>query len=85
LYPTEQQPIIRALGGCNAIDDIEIHQADNVIPLEVSATPIFDDKGRIIYAIAAFQNINQRKGRSRADQFTKELALKNFLQQAKMH
>jgi len=51
----------------------------------VSATPIFDDKGRIIYAIAAFQNISQRKGRSRAVQFTKELALKMFLQQAKMH
>jgi len=53
-------------------------------PLEVSAN-FFDDKGRIIYAIAAFQNISQRKGRSRADQFTKELALKMLLLQAKMH
>jgi len=32
LYPTEQQPIIRALGESVTIDDIEIHQADNVIP-----------------------------------------------------
>jgi len=53
------------VGESVTIDDIEIHQADNVIPW-VSATPIFFDKGRIIYAIAAFQNINQRKGRSRA-------------------
>jgi len=74
LYPTEQQPIIRA-GESVTIDDIEIHQADNVIPFEVSH-PNFDDKGRIIYAIAAFQNISQRKAEAEI-QFTKELALKN--------
>jgi PAS domain S-box-containing protein len=86
LYPTEQQPIIRALGGESVtIDDIEIHQADNIIPLEVSATPIFDDKGRIIYAIAAFQDISQRKkAEAERIQFTKELGLKTVaLQQAK--
>lgn len=62
LYPTEQQPILRALNGENIItNDIEIHQGDKVIPLEVSATPIFDEKGEIVYAIAAFQDIAQRK------------------------
>jgi len=62
LYPTEQQPILRALNGENTtIDDMTIHQGDKVIPLEVSATPIFDEKGEIVYAIAAFQDITQRK------------------------
>lgn len=85
LYPTEQQPIMRALGGESVtIDDIEIHQADKIIPLEISATPIFDDKGQIIYAIAAFQDITQRKkAEAERIQFTQELALKNVaLQQA---
>ena len=43
------------------IDDMAIHQGDKDIPLEVSATPIFDEKGEIVYAIAAFQDITQRK------------------------
>ncbi|MFB2836525.1 AAA family ATPase [Aerosakkonemataceae cyanobacterium BLCC-F167] len=62
LYPTEQQPILRALNGENTTsDDMTIHQRDRVIPLEVSATPIFDENGEIVYAIAAFQDITQRK------------------------
>ena len=62
LYPTELQPILRALKGENTtIDDMTIHQGNKVIPLEVSATPIFDEKGEIVYAIAAFQDITQRK------------------------
>ncbi len=86
LYPTEQQPLMQALKGkSTTIDDIEIHQADKLIPLETSATPIFDEKGQIVYAIAAFQDITQRK-RAEAEriQFNQELALKNVaLQQAK--
>lgn len=86
LYPSEQQPIIRALKGeTMTIDNLEIRQKDKTIPLEVSATPIFDEKGEIIYAIAAFADITQRK-RAEAEriQFTQELAQKNIaLQQAK--
>jgi PAS domain S-box-containing protein len=85
-YPTEQQPILRALKGESATtDDMEVHQVDKTIPLEVSATPVFDEKGQIIYAIAAFQDITQRK-QAEADrvQFTQELALKNLaLERAK--
>ena len=33
-------------------DDLEIHQQDWVVPLEVTSTPIRDDSGKIIYAIA---------------------------------
>lgn len=84
-YPTEKQPIIRALNGESIIiDDIELHLRNKIIPLEVLATPIFDKKGQIIYAIAAFQDITQRKqAEAERTQFTQELALKNTaLQQA---
>ena len=86
LYPTDQQPIVRALKGERSIiDDLEIHQTDKTIPLEVSATPVFDENGQIAYAIAAFTDITQRK-QSEAEriQFTQNLALNNMaLQQAK--
>jgi PAS domain S-box-containing protein len=85
LYPTEQQPIVRALSGdCITIDNLEIRGADKIVPLEVSATPIFDEKGQIVYAIAAFTDISQHK-RAEAEriQFTQELAIKNIaLEQA---
>ncbi len=86
LYPTQQQPIVRALNGeSTTTDDIEIHQVDKTIPLEVSATPVYDEKGQIVYAIAAFQDITERK-QAEADRvaFTQELALKNLaLERAK--
>lgn len=85
-YPTQKQPILQALNGkSTTVDDIEIQQADKIIPLEVSATPIFDEKGQIIYAIAAFADITQRKqAEAERIQFTQELASKNAaLQQAK--
>jgi PAS domain S-box-containing protein len=62
LYPTEQLPIVRSLHGerVNA-DDLELYQPDKIIPLEISTTPIFDKTGKLVYAIAAFQDITQRK------------------------
>jgi PAS domain S-box-containing protein len=86
LYPNEQQPIVQALNGeSTTVDDMVIHQADKIIPLEVSATPIYDDKREIVYAIAAFADITQRKqAEAERIKFTQELALKNAaLQQAK--
>ncbi|MBW4576212.1 MAG: AAA-like domain-containing protein [Aphanothece sp. CMT-3BRIN-NPC111] len=85
-YPPDNRPIMQALKGESVtIDDLEIHQADKTIPLEVSATPIFDEKGEIVYAIAAFQDITQRKqAEAERIEFTQELALKNIaLEQAK--
>lgn len=86
LYPIEQMPIMQALNGESiTVDDMVIHRADKMIPLEVSATPIFDEKGEILYAIAAFADITQRK-QTEAEriQFTQQLASKNSaLQQAK--
>lgn len=79
IYPATEQPIMQALNGQSvSIDDMEIHQADQVIPLEVSTTPIFDQKGKVIYAIAAFQDISQRKKLEiERQKFIQELALKN--------
>ncbi|MEW6493830.1 MAG: AAA family ATPase [Cyanobacteriota bacterium] len=62
LYPTEHLPIVRSLQGERVkAEDLEIRQADKTIPLEVSTTPIFDETGKIVYAIAAFQDITERK------------------------
>ncbi|MBD2494883.1 AAA family ATPase [Nostoc sp. FACHB-280] len=78
-YPMEKQPIIRALHGESiVIDDLELELGNQVIPLEVLATPIFDNKGEIIYAIAAFQDITQRQqAEAERAKFTQELAQKN--------
>lgn len=86
IYPPDRLPIIRALQGerCTA-DDIEIYQGNQRIPIEVWATPIFNDQEQVVYAIAAFQNITQRK-QTEAErlQLLQELTIKNTaLQQAK--
>lgn len=86
IYPAEQLPIVRALQGEQVtVSDLEIHQEDRIIPVEGVGTPIFDDEGKIIYAITAFQDITPRK-QAEADRirFTQELALKNLaLEKAK--
>ena len=76
LYPQEKLPVIRALlqGETCTVDDMEIHQEDKIIPIEVWATPIYDEKGKIIYAIAAFQDITQRKqAEAEKQKFTDQL------------
>ncbi|MDJ0796910.1 MAG: AAA family ATPase [Calothrix sp. MO_167.B12] len=79
IYPAEKQPIFRALQGETVtVDDTEIHRGDLVIPLEVSATPIFDRHGKIIYAIAAFIDITERnQAEAQRIKFTKKLSQKN--------
>jgi two-component sensor histidine kinase/ligand-binding sensor domain-containing protein len=62
LYPSEDLPLVRALRGeKTTINDVEIHQSDKIIPLEAWGTPIYDEQGAIIYGIAAFQDITERK------------------------
>ena len=62
LYPTEQLPAVRALKGETVhTEDLEIHHPDGrIIPLEVHTTPVLDDRGKIISAINAFQDITDR-------------------------
>ncbi|MFN6487489.1 MULTISPECIES: AAA family ATPase [unclassified Nostoc] len=62
IYPSERLPIIRALSGERTrIDDIDIHQNNATIPVEGWGTPVFDEQGNVVYAIAAFQDITERK------------------------
>ena len=63
LYPTADLPLVRALKGeTTTADNIEIHRPDQkIIPVEVLGTPIYDEQGNIIYAIAAYQDITSRK------------------------
>jgi class 3 adenylate cyclase len=62
IYPSENLPIVRALRGESSIaDDIEVHQPERKVPLEIWGTPIFDHRGKVAFAIAVFQNITERK------------------------
>ncbi|HEY9852943.1 MAG TPA: AAA family ATPase [Leptolyngbyaceae cyanobacterium] len=62
LYPTAKLPFVRSLAAETVkVDDIEFHRLDKIVSLEVSSTPIVDETGKINYAIAAFQDITERK------------------------
>jgi PAS domain S-box-containing protein len=62
IYPSERLPIIRALSGERTrTDDVDIHQNDAIIPSEAWGTPVFDEQSNVVYAIAAFQDITERK------------------------
>jgi PAS domain S-box-containing protein len=61
-YPYDRMPIVRALAGESiTVDDLEIRRDGRTIPLEVSGRPIFNASGKIIYAVAAFTDITERK------------------------
>ncbi len=79
LYPPEQLPSTRAVKGESvSVEDLEIHQGERIIPLDVRATPIFEEDGAIAYAIVAFSDITQRKqAEAERIRFTEELERKN--------
>jgi signal transduction histidine kinase len=61
-YPIENFPINSALHGEPAsVEDIEANLGDRRVPLEIWASPIRDDTGNVEAAVAAFQDITQRK------------------------
>jgi PAS domain S-box-containing protein len=62
LYPTDQLPIFRSLAGETVtVDDIEVRLSAKTILVQISSTPVFDETGRIAYAITACQDITERK------------------------
>ena len=65
----------RALKGESATSvNIEIHQDDKIIPIEIWGTPIFEENGKVAYAIVAFQDITERKkAEAERERFTSEL------------
>ena len=61
-YPEDRQPLLQALRGkAHLVDDIEVRQMGQNLPLEMWGAPVFDRQGKLSYAIAAFQNITERK------------------------
>ncbi|NET60095.1 MAG: GAF domain-containing protein, partial [Symploca sp. SIO2E6] len=79
-YPREKLSGVRALKGESAtINDLEIHQGDQVIPVQSWETPIFDEKGNIAYAIVVLADITERK-QAEAERivFMGELETKNI-------
>ena len=55
-------PLARALAGSFSFSDaLHLYRGNDVIPLQMSATPVFGAGGEIEYAIAAFQDISERK------------------------
>ncbi|MGD1803888.1 AAA family ATPase [Dapis sp. BLCC M126] len=75
IYPSEDLTLIRVLQGESlSTDDVEVRQDNKVIPLESFSTPIYDEQGKITYAICAFLDITERK-KAEADRqrFTNEL------------
>ncbi|EDN68615.1 adenylate cyclase [Beggiatoa sp. PS] len=75
LYPSDKLPVVQALFGKNStVDDIEFHRDNKIIPIESWGTPIFDEEGKVIYAITVFQDITERKQAMAArERFTQEL------------
>ncbi|MDJ0691231.1 MAG: AAA family ATPase [Xenococcaceae cyanobacterium MO_188.B32] len=62
IYPTQELPAIRALQGEQVTkNDLEIHRDEQIIPLEVQGTPIYDRDNNITYGLVTFQDISQRK------------------------
>jgi len=60
--PTDELPAMQALSGRIVhTENIELRQSDRTVPLEIWASPIFNDQGQVVYAIVAFQDISDRK------------------------
>jgi PAS domain S-box-containing protein len=79
-YPKEQMPINQALGGQSAaVDDMEIHHpGGRTIPVMIWASPVFDARGKIIYATAAFSDMSeQREAENRLKATARELKRSN--------
>jgi PAS domain S-box-containing protein len=62
IYPTDQLPIVRSLAGETVtVEDIEVRRSDKTAVIQISSTPVFDETGKIAYAITACQDITERK------------------------
>jgi len=61
-YPADKHPLRRALfKESSVVADIEIRTPGRRIPLEVWGSPVFDERGRVAYALSAFYDISERK------------------------
>ena len=60
-YPRERAPLFRAvLGESTEVTDMEIRRADDeVIPVHMTAAPVYDAAGELLYAVAGFQDVRE--------------------------
>ncbi|MEO0407073.1 MAG: EAL domain-containing protein, partial [Cyanobacteria bacterium P01_A01_bin.135] len=61
-FCSQDSPCWHALAG-NAVHsvDMELYQGQGRIPVETWATPVFDERGAVAYAIVVLQDISERK------------------------
>ncbi|MBE9162083.1 adenylate/guanylate cyclase domain-containing protein [Tychonema sp. LEGE 06208] len=60
--PVENLPVIRALRGETSMaDDLEVRHGNKIIPLEIHASPIYEQQNKIVYAINTLLDITERK------------------------
>ncbi len=62
LYPSAELPVVRALAGeaCH-VEDIEIHRDDGTLPVEVWGTPVLAGDGSVVFGVAAFIDVAERR------------------------
>ncbi|HUQ03805.1 MAG TPA: diguanylate cyclase [Kofleriaceae bacterium] len=71
LYPADRLPVVRALAGeVTECSDIEIHHADEVVPLHVVGAPVHDSRGELLYAVAGFQDVRELQRFAMRDSLT---------------
>lgn len=59
-YPHEELPVIRAIHGeTTEINDMEVQRGDERILLHVRGTPVYDQRGHLVSAIASFDDITK--------------------------
>jgi diguanylate cyclase (GGDEF)-like protein/PAS domain S-box-containing protein len=61
-YLPENMPAMRALAGeVIAVDNMEVHRPSGITPVQAWAEPIYDAAGQIIYVLATFREISDRR------------------------
>ena len=72
LYPNEELPLVVAMSGVSKhVDDMDVVKPDGTrTALEVSGSPILDDKGNIWASLVSFQDITERKHAEKALKIT---------------
>ncbi len=61
-YPEEHMPLGRALAGqSTTVDDMEVRWPDHAVPVQSWASPIYSIDGQILFAVAAFNDITERR------------------------
>ena len=65
-YPEDRLPVVRALAGeRSVVDDMEILRPDGRRALEAVGSPIRDSEGRVVYGVAVFSDVTDRRAADR--------------------